>query len=52
MENDCILPRRRSDVSVIDYGQQTVLYDAQKNKVHALNSTAMRIWRYCDDVTT
>ncbi|MBI2431444.1 MAG: HPr-rel-A system PqqD family peptide chaperone [Candidatus Hydrogenedentes bacterium] len=39
-------------MSVIDYGKETVLYDARNKSVHALNPAAMSIWRHCDGATT
>lgn len=41
-------PLRRSDVSVEEIGDETLLYDAHAGTVHVLNSTARLVWDLCD----
>ncbi|WP_179137215.1 PqqD family protein [Candidatus Entotheonella palauensis] len=41
-------PKRTSDVVIQDLGGEVLLYRAEDQAVHILNSTAQRIWELCD----
>jgi len=41
-------PIRRSDITVKDIGDETLLYNAKEKVIHVLNPTAKLIWELCD----
>jgi PqqD family protein of HPr-rel-A system len=47
-----ILPPRRCDVQVYDFGDQAVLHDAARGDLTLLNRTAAAVWRRCDGSAT
>jgi len=44
------LPKARSDIKLIDFGDEKVLYDKHMGKVHVLNRVGLAIWSACDGV--
>lgn len=47
-----ILPPRRCDVRVYDFGEQAVLHHAARGDLTLLNKTAAAVWRRCDGSAT
>jgi hypothetical protein len=45
------LPCRRTDVVLVDRGQDSVLMVAEQDATHVLNPTARAIWELCDGRT-
>ena len=42
-------PQARHDRLVIqEVGDETIVYDEQRNHIHRLNQTAALVWRHCD----
>lgn len=41
-------PRRKSDVAIQELGEDVLLYRAENQAIHVLNTTAQRIWELCD----
>ena len=41
-------PNRKSGLEFEDLGEETLVYDPDRQKVHALNPTSALIWRLCD----
>ena len=41
-------PRRRGEFSSRQAGQDLVLYDSERGRLHVLNPTASAIWNMCD----
>ena len=47
------LPHARRDALVIQpVGDETIVYDEQRNQAHRLNRTAALVWRHCDGKRT
>jgi hypothetical protein len=49
---DPIRPVRKSDISIKDIGDETLLYNIDEEAIHILNPTAQLIWELCDGVHT
>jgi hypothetical protein len=47
-----MLPPRRTDVRVYDFGGETVLRDPKFGSMNLLNETASAVWRCCDGAAT
>ena len=48
-----MVPRARQDRLVVqETGNETVIYDEQRNRIHRLNPTAALVWRHCDGQRT
>jgi hypothetical protein len=48
-----VKPQARVENLVIEeLDGETLVYDLQRDKAHCLNSTAARVWRYCDGRTS
>lgn len=48
-----MVPQARHDQLVVqEMGDETVIYDEQRNHVHRLNRTAALVWRHCDGQRT
>jgi hypothetical protein len=45
------LPRRRTDVVLVEDGRDSVLIVADQDATHVLNPTARAIWELCDGLT-
>jgi hypothetical protein len=45
-------PRRSQTVYTEQLGEELSIYDWARNRVHALNPTAARVWQLCDGVTS
>src|SRR5689334_17995270 len=45
-------PKRAETVHVEQLGDELCIYDWQRKEVHALNSTAARVWQQCDGQTS
>ncbi len=46
-------PQARQDrLSVQELGDETIIYDEQRDHVHRLNRTAALVWRHCDGRST
>lgn len=44
-----MVPQARHDRLVVqELGDETIIYDEQRNHIHRLNRTAALIWRHCD----
>lgn len=44
-----MIPHARQDRLVVEeVGDETILYDEQRNHIHRLNQTAALVWRHCD----
>lgn len=41
-------PKRKENITIQDLGDETLIYDPEKENVHILNSTAQMIWNLCD----
>ncbi|MCX8042512.1 MAG: PqqD family protein [Desulfobacterota bacterium] len=41
-------PKRKENITVQDLGDETLLYDSERENVHILNYTAQLIWNLCD----
>ncbi len=41
-------PRRRKDIVFEDLDQETVIFDAESGKIHALNPTATLVFKQCN----
>ena len=42
-------PQARQDRLVVqELGDETIIYDEQRNHIHRLNQTAALVWRHCD----
>ena len=39
---------RRDRLVVQEMGDETIIYDEQRNHIHRLNQTAALVWRHCD----
>jgi len=47
------LPRSRTDKLVIrELGDETLVYDIERDEAHCLNQTAALVWQQCDGKTT
>jgi hypothetical protein len=48
-----VQPRaRQADLIVTEVADEVLVYDEQRHRAHALNSSAARVWRHCDGRTT
>lgn len=48
-----MVPHARHDRLVVqELGDETVIYDEQRNHIHRLNQTAALVWRHCDGQRT
>ena len=43
---------RRSGLIIQEVDSEVLIYDQETNKAHCLNSTAAKVWNYCDGETT
>ena len=43
---------RRLGLVVQELSGEVLVYDRERNKAHCLNSTAARVWEYCDGATS
>ena len=44
-----MVPQARQDRLVVQkLGDETIIYDEQRNHIHRLNPTAALVWRHCD----
>ena len=43
-----LYPLRRADVNVRTVGDETVVLDRRRRRIHQLNATASFVWRRCD----
>jgi len=44
-----MVPQARQDRLVVQkLGDETIIYDEQRNHIHRLNQTAALVWRHCD----
>jgi len=44
-----MVPQARHDRLVVQkLGDETIIYDEQRNHIHRLNQTAALVWRHCD----
>ena len=51
--SDDMTPRARQDGLVVqELGEEVVIYDQQRHRVHRLNRAAALIWRHCDGQAT
>jgi len=41
-------PKRRENITIQDLGDETLIYDPEKENVHILNATAKAIWDLCN----
>lgn len=41
-------PLRKSGVLARKVGDEWLLYDSEKSRVHVINASAERVWRLCD----
>ena len=52
-EKEQLIPEARKEgVVVQELSGEVLVYDRERNKAHCLNSTAARIWEYCDGKTS
>ena len=48
-EKEQLIPEaRRAGLVVQELSGEVLVYDRERNKAHCLNSTAARVWGYCD----
>ena len=48
-EKEQLIPEaRREGLVVQELSGEVLVYDRERNKAHCLNSTAARVWEYCD----
>jgi hypothetical protein len=48
-----MLPRARRDrLTVRELAEETLVYDAERDKAHCLNRASALVWRHCDGKTT
>jgi hypothetical protein len=53
MKGTTLLPRSRTDGLVIqELGDETLVYDLERDQAHCLNQTAALVWKRCDGKTT
>ena len=44
-----MVPQARRDQLVVqELGDETIIYDEQRNHIHRLNQTAALVWKHCD----
>lgn len=43
---------RREKLLVSEVGQETIIYDEERDTAHCLNPVAANVWRYCDGTNT
>ena len=41
-------PKRKANLTIQDIGDETIVYDPERENVHVLNQTAQLIWNLCD----
>jgi hypothetical protein len=52
-EKEQLIPEaRRVGLVVQELSGEVLVYDRERNKAHCLNSTAARVWGYCDGKTS
>ena len=52
-EKEQLIPEaRRAGLVVQELSGEVLVYDRERNKAHCLNSTAARVWEYCDGKTS
>ena len=52
-EKEQLIPEaRREGLVVQELSGEVLVYDRERNKAHCLNSTAARVWEYCDGKTS
>ena len=48
-EKELLIPEARKEGLVVqELSGEVLVYDRERNKAHCLNSTAARVWEYCD----
>ena len=48
-EKEQLIPEARKEGLVVqELSGEVLVYDRERNKAHCLNSTAARVWEYCD----
>jgi len=47
MESD-YKPKAKDNLTIQDLGDETLIYDPERDNVHVLNATAQAIWNLCD----
>lgn len=53
MKSAAVLPCARTDGLVIsELGDETLVYDLERDEAHCLNQTAALVWKHCDGQTT
>jgi len=52
MEINIIKPKKKDNLTIQDLGDETILYDPEKENVHVLNHTAQAIWNLCTGENT
>jgi hypothetical protein len=52
-EKEQLVPKaRRAGLVVQELSGEVLVYDRERNKAHCLNSTAARVWEFCDGKTS
>jgi Coenzyme PQQ synthesis protein D (PqqD) len=52
-EKEQLIPEARKEGLVVqELSGEVLVYDRERNKAHCLNSTAARVWEYCDGKTS
>ena len=52
-EKELLIPEARKEGLVVqELSGEVLVYDRERNKAHCLNSTAARVWEYCDGKTS
>ncbi len=51
MQSD-LMPVRKPRVTLQRVGREVILHDQQLGKTHVINSSAGRVWEFCDGATS